>query len=123
MLLFAILLLYSCNELRTSRKEPEAGFKKNVDVHFQVGFDYDTLHLFLSDSAIYTEVLNTNWSLGYSNHVLIDRTVFEKKKQLRLKVRNLEKIIIYKSTYNFINVSIIGDSLKINYTDTPFPYM
>ena len=88
-----------------------------VRIFFEAGYENDSAILSLNDSVIYASNLTTDWSLGYSDCVPINRRLYKKGK-LKLYIRN--KIIPIQSidTIRNINISINEkDDLFIQYTN------
>ena len=88
-----------------------------VRIFFEAGYENDPAILRLNDSVIYAANLTTDWSLGYSDCVPINRRLYKKGK-LKLYIRNKMIPIQSIDTIRNINISINEkDDLFIQYTN------
>lgn len=118
------IFIQSCRETPKINKGAYYGSAGNVDIQFQTGFKADTVILAVKEMEIYTSVLTTDWSLGYSDHTLINDSLFRLNGQLIIKVNKLQIIIKYKPNFRFININKLNaDSLDIQFSNDPIQYM
>ena len=117
-------LIQSCHETLKNNKGAYYGKDDYVDVQFQTAFKADTVTLAINETKIYSSILTTDWSLGYSDHTLVSDSLFKQNGQLIIKVNKLQAIIKYQPNFRFINVNRINkDSLDVQLSDDPIQYM
>ena len=129
LVLFLSFIIWSCNNESLKNKTCQTSDtcvsnhnkESTVDIHFQVGFKNDSVTLSLRDSSIYSGIINTDWALGYADHVVIPKEMFRKEECIFVKVREKIAQLKYNDTVSFVFVSLVKDTIYVGYSvKTPY---
>ena len=135
-LLFSIALI-GCNELSIKNEPPKETINKtiipfqkidslsqgNICVDLQVGFDNEQVRIFIDDTLLINEIMNTQESIGLAYRLLIDRNKgnYIKLNCISSKISDSFKILNL-STYNGLNLDKKNKKIVIIKSTTPFLY-